>query len=179
MDPMLALVGLAKLVFGVLVGVVGITVAARVAKRLAGFSSLDQQLREGNVAVGLVLAASILAMAILVAPAVSGTFGALDLLRRSAPGLGLAWVLAYAAAHVAAALGVAMGLLVVGARSFVRLTPEVDEIAEIRAGNVASALVLAAVLVALAMLAEQGVATMLDGLLPLPTLGRDGLIAPG
>ena len=56
---------------------------------------------------------------------------------------------------------------------------QADEIAEIRAGNVASALVLAAVLVALAMLAEQGVATMLDGLLPLPTLGRDGLLAPG
>ena len=116
MDAMLALVGLAKLVFGVLVGVAGITVAARVAKRLAGFSSLDEQLREGNVAVGVILSASILATAILVAPAVSGTFGALDLLLRSEPGAGVVWVLAYAAAHVAAALGVAVGLLVVGAQ---------------------------------------------------------------
>jgi uncharacterized membrane protein YjfL (UPF0719 family) len=82
-------------------------------------------------------------------------------------------------ANVGAALGVGALLLTVGTRAFVRLTPEVDEIAEIHDGNIASALVLAALFIALALLAQQGVETMLDGLLPIPSLGRDAAVAPG
>ena len=179
MDAGLALIGIAKLLFGAAVGVVGIGLVARIAKRLAGFPSVDEGLRAGNVAVGIVLAAAILSIGILVQHAVAGTFGALDLLLR-APGawFRVAWVFVYAFAHLAAALGVGAIVLVVGIRSFVSLTPDIDEIAEIRGGNVASALVLAAVLIVLALLAQQGVETLLDGLLPLPRLGRDGLIAP-
>lgn len=179
MDPALALVGVAKLFFGILVGVVGITLSVRMATRLAGFLKVEDGLREGNVAMGLVVAASILSMGILVQHAVRGTFGALDLLIHAARGgASIGWVAVYAVVHVGAALGVGALLLVIGTRAFVRLTPEVDEIEEIRTGNVASALVLAAVLVVLALLGQQGVETMLDGLLPLPTLGRDGLVAP-
>lgn len=180
MDGTLALIGVAKLFFGVAVGVVGITVAARVAKRLAGFPSIDEGLRAGNAAIGIAVAGAILSMGILVQHAVRGTFGALDLLLRSSQAwFEVAWVFAYAVGHVAAALGVGILILSVGTRAFVRLTPEIDEIAEIRGGNAASALVLAAVLVVMALLAQQGVQTMLDGLLPLPVLGRDGPVAPG
>ena len=180
MDPVLAVVGLAKLLFGVFVGVVGITLAARVATRFGGFESVEAGLRDGNAAIGIVLAGSIVAMGILVRHAVTGTFGALELLRHSAETrLGVAAVLAYAAAHLVAALGVGTLLLVAGMRIFTGLTPEIDEVREIHDGNVASALVLAAVLVVLALLAQQGVETMIDGFLPLPTLGRDALQAPG
>jgi uncharacterized membrane protein YjfL (UPF0719 family) len=180
MDPMLALVGLARLLFGVFVGVVGITLAARVATRFGGFESVDAGLRGGNPAIGIVLAGAIVAMGILVRHAVTGTFGALELLRHSAESaLGVAVVLAYAAAHLIAALGVGVALLVAGMRIFVGLTPEIDEVREIHEGNLASALVLAAVLVVLALLAQQGVETMIDALLPLPTLGRDTMLAPG
>lgn len=180
MDGMLALVGFAKLVFGFLVGVVGITVAARVVARTAGFPTVEQGLRAGNAAIGTVFAGAILAMAILVRHAVAATFGALDLLLHG-PGerASVAWVLLYAAGHLVLALGVGVVLLILGTRTFLRLTPDLDEVAEIRKGNVASALVLAAVLVALALLTQHGVETMLDGVLPLPTLGRDAVVAPG
>lgn len=180
MDWTLALIGVAKLFFGVAVGAVGIIVAVRVAKRLSGFPSIDEGLRAGNAAIGIAVSGAILAMGLLVQHAVRGTFGALDLLL-SAPGDGRAvgWVVVYAIGHVAAALGVGVLVLSAGTRAFVRLTPDVDEVAEIRDGNVASALVLAVVLVVMALLAQQGVQTMLDGLLPLPRLGRDGLVAPG
>ncbi|MEE2900201.1 MAG: DUF350 domain-containing protein [Gemmatimonadota bacterium] len=176
---MLSLIGVAKLIFGAIVAVVGITVAARVATRLGGFSSMEEGIRSGNAANGLVLAASMVAMGILVQHAVRGTFGALDLLIH-APGewFLVGWVFVYATGHVAAALAVGSAIIALGVRTFNRLTPEVDEVTEIREGNVASALVLAAVLVVIALLAQQGVETMLDGLLPLPTLGRDTLIAP-
>ncbi len=179
MDPVLALVGLAKLLFGLVVGVVGITIAARSATRFAGFESVDEGLRSGNVALGVVVAGAIIAMAILVQHAVAGTFGALDLIRHAAPGaIGILWLVVYGVSHVGAALGGGVLLLIVGTRAFVRLTPEVDEVTEVHEGNVASALVLAAMLVALALLAQQGVETMLDGLLPIPGLGRDAVPVP-
>ncbi len=62
--------------------------------------------------------------------------------------------------------------------NFNRLTRDVEEIEEIKKGNVAPALVLGAVLVVLALVAAPGLETALDGLLPLPTLARDEVIAP-
>ena len=85
--------------------------------------------------------------------------------------------LLYGVVHSTTALAMGAAVLVFGTRGFVRLTPDTDELAEIRAGNVARAVVLAAVMIVLALLAEQGLETLLDALLPLPTLGRD-LVAP-
>jgi uncharacterized membrane protein YjfL (UPF0719 family) len=179
MDLMLAAIGAAKLVFGLLVGVVGITLSARLVKRFSGFETLDASLRGGNTAVGVTLAGAIIAMGMMAQHAVTGTFGALDLLRYQADDwTQLLWVLVYAAIHVAAALALGAAVLVLGIRSFVKMTPDIDEVDEIRRGNVASALVLAASMVVLALLAQQGLETMLDALLPLPTLGRD-MVAPG
>ena len=179
MDGMLIALGLAKLLFGLLVGVVGIGLAARMATRFAGFESLDEALRSGNVAVGIVEGGAILATALLVQHAVAATFGALDLLRYASPGVGgIAWIGLYALVHVGAALGLSAILLILGMRAFVRLAPEVDEIAEIRGGNIASAIVLSAFLVGLALIAQQGLETVLEGVLPIPALGRDGVVAP-
>ena len=179
MDTSLLLIGVAKILFGLIVGILGIAVAVRAAKRLSGFPSLDESVRAGNIAMGISVSGTIVAMAILVQHAVTGTFGALDLLlRTSESGFRVGWVLAYAVGHVLAALIVGVSIIVVGTRAFVRLTPHVDEIAEIREGNVASALVLASVLIVLALLVQQGVSTLLDGFLPLPVLGRDVLVPP-
>ena len=176
MDLTLVAIGLAKLIFSLVVGVVGVSLAARLATRFAGFASVDEGLREGNRALGIVVGASILSVAVFVQHAVTATFGALDLLRYAQVGAAaFAAVAGYAIVHVGAALGFGALLVMVATRSFVRLTPEVDEVAEIHGGNVASALVLAAVLLALALLAQQGVETVLDGMLPLPRLGRDGV----
>jgi hypothetical protein len=54
----------------------------------------------------------------------------------------------------------------------------VDEIAEIRKGNVAPAIVLAAVMVVLALMTAPGLENALEGLLPLPELGRDEVLIP-
>ena len=90
-----------------LVGVIGITVAARVVARTAGFPTVEQGLRAGNAAIGTVFAGAILAMAILVRHAVAATFGALDLLLHGpGDGASVAWVLLYAAGHLVLALGV-------------------------------------------------------------------------
>jgi uncharacterized membrane protein YjfL (UPF0719 family) len=179
MDLTLFAIGVSKLLFGLFVGVVGITLSARLVKRFSGFESVDACLRGGNAAMGIILAGAIIAMGLMTQHAVTGTFGALDLVRHQADQLAdVLWMLLYAALHIAAALLMGTAVLVFGIRSFMRLTRGIDEVAQIREGNLASALVLAAVTVVLALLAQQGLQTMLDALLPLPALGRD-LVAPG
>ena len=69
-------------------------------------------------------------------------------------------------------------VLALGTFLFTRLTRGVDELEEIRKGNLAPALVLAAVMVVLAMMTAPGLRMALDGLLPLPVLGRDQVVAP-
>ncbi|MRG96315.1 DUF350 domain-containing protein [Polyangium spumosum] len=84
----------------------------------------------------------------------------------------------YGLSHVALSLAVGALAIAVGTFLFVRVTRGVDELAEIRKGNVAPALVLGAVMVVIALVAAPGLETALDGLLPLPELARDEVMAP-
>ncbi len=173
MDTTIILIGLATLSFGVFVGVVGITTAARLIKRFAGLPDVDTAIHEGNIAVGISLAGAIFAMGLMVQNAVQNTFSALDLLRYSAnTWVDVTWVFAYAIGLILAALVVGAGVIIVGVRASVRLTPNIDEIEEIRNGNIACAIVMAVVLGVMGLLAREGLDTLLTGLLPLPPLGQ-------
>lgn len=181
MNASLFLVGLAKAAFGILVGVAGIFVAARALHRLMGSGSTDSEMRAGNVAVGVLKAGSLVALGILLQHAVNATFAAMDLLYRgeSITGAALGHLLMYASLHLGVSIVMSALVLALGTFLFSRLTRGVDEMAEVRRGNVAPAVVLAAVMVVLALMTAPGLQTALDGLLPLPTLGRDVVVAPG
>lgn len=80
--------------------------------------------------------------------------------------------------HVGIALLVGAVVIALGTALFNRLTKGVDEMREVRAGNAAPALVLAAVIVVLALVTAPGLRTTLDGMLPIPELQRDVLPMP-
>ena len=110
----------------------------------------------------------------------SATFNAMDLLYR---GRDMSWLAVrrfgiYAAMHLGVSIVISAAVLALGTLIFTKLTRKVDEMAEIRRGNVAPALVLAAVMVVLALMTAPGLQTALDGMLPLPELGRDQVFAP-
>jgi hypothetical protein len=125
-------------------------------------------------------AASLLSLGLLAQHAVSATFSAMDLMYRgqklAAPMVGK--FAFYGFVHVILSLAVGAAAIAVGAFLFGRLTRGVDEIEEIRKGNIAPALVLGAVMVVIALVAAPGLETALEGLLPLPTLARDEVLAP-
>lgn len=166
--------GLAKLAFALLIAACGAYVCARQVKRMAGFADLDSALTEGNVAVGISFAGTILAMGLLTQFALQNSFTVLALLSYGGGDwLDMAWVLAYAIGMVGVSLLVGALVISAGIALSVRLTPNIDEIAEIRRGNVACALVLATTVVVMAFLAREGLDTLLTGGMPLPPLGRD------
>jgi uncharacterized membrane protein YjfL (UPF0719 family) len=180
MNPSLFVLGLAKVLFGIAVGAGGIFLASRMLHRLMGAGFTDADMRSGNTAVGALKAGGLIALGILFRPAVSATFNAMDLMYRDhAFSLGAAARVAlYAVVYVALAMAVSTAVLFLGTFLFSHLTRHVDEVAEIQAGNVAPAVVLAAVMVVLALLTEPGLEMALGGLLPLPALGRGEVIAP-
>ena len=84
----------------------------------------------------------------------------------------------FALLHVAVSLGVGTGVLGLGVLLFDRMTPGLDELAEVRRGNLACALLLSAILVVLALLTGPGLQAALDGLIPFPRLPADTFVAP-
>ena len=180
MNTSLFLVGLSKVAFGIIVGALGIFIAARALHRLLGSGSTEGHTREGNVAVGVLKAGSLIALGILCQHSVTATFGAMDLLYSGQSlTLSAAGSLAlYALLHLGVSIVVSAAVLALGSWLFTFLTRDVDEMKEIQAGNVAPAIVLAAVMVVLALMTAPGLQTTLDGLLPIPELGRDQIAAP-
>ena len=175
MDLSIIINGAAKLGFGLLVGIVGITTSARLIKRAIGLADIDAAIKSQNAAVGLSLGAAILAMGILVEPAVSRTFTALDLLQYSADNwTDMLWIAVYALGLSIGALLIGAGVIITGVRAAVRLTPDLDEIEEIVSGNIACAVILVAIVTVLALLAREGLDTLMTGFLPLPELSSVG-----
>ncbi|MCU0689924.1 MAG: DUF350 domain-containing protein [Polyangiaceae bacterium] len=172
--------GLAKVAFGIVVGAAGIYLASRALSRLLRSGEAEAEQRRGNMAAGVLHAASLISLGLLVQHAVSATFAAMDLMYRgqaiSVPML--TRFAMYALVHVTFSLMTGAGVIALGTMLFALLTRGVDEMAEVRKGNVAPALVLGAVMIVMAMMTAPGLQTALDGLLPLPALGRDQLLAP-
>lgn len=177
MNGSLLLVGLAKVLFGVVVGAVGIFLGLRLVRLLTRQRDADAeaQLGRGNLALGIFEAACLLSLGILVQHAVQATFDAMDLLHRDHAFTGKAFMhfCFYGTIHVGVSLLVGAIVIALGTGLFTWLTRGVDEMAEVRKGNAAPALVLASVIIVLALVTAPGLRSTLDGLLPIPELQRD------
>jgi len=124
-------------------------------------------LREGNVAIGLTLAAVVVGLAIILQPAVSGALPSSgdrlvpDLAPRLLPLVTLALIL------VRALLGLLLGVTAIlfAIWLFFHLTRELDEMQELQKGNTAVATMLAGVIIAIALLVAPVVGGITNGLL--------------
>ena len=181
MSPMMLGVGAAKLVFGVLVGAIGVFLGSRVLGRILSLHHTGEAGKEADNAAGIVHASALVSLGLFAARSVEGAFTALDFLLRQQEGAGaiqLAKFVGYAVGHASAALLVGAVVLAAGALLFTKLTRNVDEIAEIKKGNIGSALVLGAVMIVMALVTSPGLETLLTGLVPLPELPSGQLRPP-
>ncbi|XXF76798.1 DUF350 domain-containing protein [Myxococcaceae bacterium GXIMD 01537] len=179
MNLTLVLVGLIKVLFGSLVAALGIWLAYRGLNRLLGTDAIED-LRQGNTAAGVVHASSLLGLGLLVQHAVQATSEAVDLTVRLPvfQPLLVGKLALFSLLHVGLSLAVGCAVLGLGILLFNRITPGLDELAEVRRGNLAPALVLAAILLVLALLTAPGLQAALNGLIPFPELPDATLRAP-
>ena len=163
--------GLAELVLSLALGVLTAYVGFRLLARMTRDLDEVAELRRNNAAAGVLLAALLLALALVVRQA---SYPAISALKTGLlHGLGVAGalkVLGLAAAYVAVALAVAVVAIGIGVRLFLALTRDLDELAEIRANNLAVAIAQGAVVVVLGIFLAQGVGSLLSALIPYPAI---------
>jgi uncharacterized membrane protein YjfL (UPF0719 family) len=113
-----------------------------------------EELKKGNVAVGILMAAVILAVGNIISSSVTGLTGAL-----MHPAFEVAFVLKVVVAVINLVIGLWIGTYVIGLaiRILDKMTKNIEEMKEIAKGNVAVAIMVAGVLISVSVVVGQGV----------------------
>ena len=149
---------LLAVVLSALVAYLGVWLFNRATPRLDEWA----ELRKGNPAVGLVMAAVVAGVAIILRPALRVVPLQLD----AGATLDVAWRLLAQVIQVVAGLVLSLAAIAFALWLFTRLTGELDEWAEIGKGNVSVAALLAGVVIATALLSGVALDSVLVMLFP-------------
>jgi uncharacterized membrane protein YjfL (UPF0719 family) len=121
--------------------------------------NLDEwgELRQGNPAVGIVLGATVLSVAIVLRPALTVNTGLWDIGRAL-----YVRVLVIEALQLAVGLVLAVITLALALFLFAALTRGIDEVEELKKGNLAIAGLLAGVVISVALMVSQAIAQIMN-----------------
>ena len=152
MDIVTAFVGLIQLLIAILLAVVALYIGYSVFSKITKGIDEIQELKKGNVAVGIIIAAIFFAIAIVIQSGVAGiAIGITNALSGD-------WY-SLLAAFIQLILGIllAVATIYLALNILDRLTKGIDEFDELKKGNVAVALMMAGVIVATAVIIQSGV----------------------
>lgn len=152
--------GLLQLVLGIVFALVAVYMGIRVFDRFTKGVDEIQELKRGNVAVGILLASVVFAIATVVRTGVDGVTTAFFGLPAGATVTDYALAVAAALVQLTIALVLATAAIRMALWVFDAITPTIDEEQEIRNGNVAVAIVLAGVIVSVASVIASGVSDL-------------------
>jgi uncharacterized membrane protein YjfL (UPF0719 family) len=116
-----------------------------------------EELRQGNPAVGIVLGATVLSVAIVLRPALTVNTGLWDIGRAL-----YVRVLVVEALQLAVGLVLAVITLALALFLFAALTRGIDEVEELKKGNLAIAGLLAGVVISVALMVSQAIAQIMS-----------------
>lgn len=161
--------GLFELFLAVFLGVLTTWFAFHRFERLTRNIEEMSELKKNNVAVGILLGSTILSVAFVVKETSDPVASSLQTVVQS--GLSVAGVLKVAAiglGAIAVAMVMSLASIWLALRIFLRLTREIDELAEIRANNVAVAVVLGCVIIVIGLFLGHGIQGLLAAIIPMP-----------
>lgn len=146
------IIGITQLIIAVILAVVSLYVGFAVLARMTGKIDEQKELAKGNVAVGILVASIFVSIAIVVQSGVEGiSVGLRSAVDGNIYSL-IASVIQLILGMILAIAGIYLSLNI-----FDKLTKEIDEFEEIRKGNVAVALEMAGVIIAVALIIQSGV----------------------
>jgi uncharacterized membrane protein YjfL (UPF0719 family) len=151
----LVLVGLAilRLVLAIVFAVAGLYIASWVLGKLTKGLDEWEEIGKGNSAVAIYVAGIFISVAIIVGPGVIGLFRTFDLV-----GIIVGFV------QLVLALALAVAMQYIGLSFLGRLTKGFDEWAELKKGNVAVGIVVAAIVIAIGTIVSQGVISIITAI---------------
>ena len=153
-----AVIGLLQLIIAIVFAVIALYIGISVFGKVTGDIDGQKELAKGNVAFGIVVAAIFVAIAVVVQSGVSGISIGIG----KATALGLTSVdglVAIGVACVQLILGIllAIGAIYLALNVLDKLTKGVEEFAELKKCNVAVALEMAGVIIAVALIIQSGI----------------------
>jgi uncharacterized membrane protein YjfL (UPF0719 family) len=167
------LLGVGELLLSVALVVLALALSYRLFGRLVLDLDGDGELKKGNLAAAIVL------VAVMVCPAaiVLSTMGTMVFLARSfflhgREDLSAAQLGLYGLCWVLLVLALSLFSMWLALRLFDRLTPGLDELDEVRKGNVAVAVLMAGVIAIVSVSMQEGISTLSRTLVPRTPLGE-------
>lgn len=153
-----AVVGIIQLIFAIIFAVLALYIGFSVFGRITKGIDEEKEVAKGNAAVGILIASVFIAIAIVVQSGISGLSTGVS----SALSVGLLsmdGIIAISAAFLQLILGIAFAVIAIYLALMVldHLTKGIDEFQEIGKGNVAVALEMAGVIIAVAVIIQSGV----------------------
>ena len=151
-------VGLIQLIVSIVFAVLALYIGFAVLSKINKNMDEEKELAKGNAAVGIIVAAVFVAIALVVQSGVSGLSVGIN----KAVSVGILSVdglLAIGVAFIQLILGIvlAVGAIYLALNVLDKLTKGVDEFEEIKKGNVAVALMMGGVIIAVAVIIQSGV----------------------
>ena len=147
-----SLIGIVQLIIAIILAVVSLYIGFAMLDRMTSKIDEEKELAKGNVAIGVLVASIFVSIAIVVQSGVAGvSIGLRDAIDGNIYSL-VASVIQLMLGMILAIAGIYLSLNV-----FDKLTKEIDEFEEIRKGNIAIALEMAGVIIAVALIIQSGV----------------------
>lgn len=132
----------------------------------------EAEIVRGNTAVAILLGSLTYAAALVMRETIYPVVSILTVgMTGGEGGHGFFYLLAYAAGHLVLGFLLSVGTVQVALKAFQKVNTTIDEAAEIKRGNTAVAVIMAAVVVIVATFMQQGVGSVSKSLIPQPTLG--------
>jgi len=152
-----AVLGIIQLVIAIAFSVVALYIGFWVLSKITKGIDEEKELAKGNAAVGILVASVFIAIALVVQSGVSGLSVALN--RALFLGFTTDGILTVVIAVIQLILGIilAVGAIYLALNILDRLTTGVNEFEELRKGNIAVALEMAGVIIAVAVIVQSGV----------------------
>ncbi len=153
-----AVVGIIQLIIAVILAVVALYIGFSVFGKITKDVDEQKELAKGNAAFGIVIAAIFVAIAVVVQSGVAGI--SVGISKASAFGfLSVDGMIAICVAIIQLILGVllAIGAIYLALNVLDKLTQGVEEFEELKKGNIAVALEMAGVIIAVALIIQSGI----------------------
>jgi len=161
-----AVIGLVQLIIAIVFSVIALYIGFLVFGKITGDIDGQKELAKGNVAFGIVVAAIFVAIAVVVQSGVSGI--SIGIGKASAMGLtSVNGLSAIGIAFVQLILGIllAIGAIYLALKVLDKLTKGIEEFEELKKGNVAVALEMAGVIIAVALVIQTGISGITTALI--------------
>ena len=170
MDLILFITGLLQILLSLFIGIIFIYSASKIFQRFTHGIKDVEELRNNNIAVAIINSALVIALIIIVMNSIETAITIFSNTLRNPEAVFMTYIKTalLMLGHIILAGIVALGSIYIGLYVFMYLTKDLDELKEIKENNIAVSIFLSVIIIALALLLEPGIRTILDALIPFP-----------